>query len=362
MEYLYCNLIVAFRTDDEDKMFCTIDDMNLFAPQLGIDLGTTYTLVFVPGKGVVINEPSIVAVSPYSGEVLAVGDEAYNMLGKTPGDLKVLKPLKNGVIADYRVTEAMLSYFIDRALPSWSLFRPDVVVSVPVGVTSMERSAVVEAAHKAGARNAYVVKEPILAAIGAGINIQDAQGRMIVDIGGGTTDAAVISLGGIVASQSVKCAGTRIDYAITEYLKNNHGILIGERTAETVKINIGSAISLDEPLVEEVKGQDMVTGLPKSIKLTSNDIAKAIRPEVLEMTSAIKKVLQDTPPELSSDIIDNGIIMSGGTSLLRNLSNFVESEIGVPTRVSHNSLYCVINGTASILEHLDFYKKRLLSK
>ena len=239
--------------------------MALFAPKLGIDLGTTYTLVFVPGKGVVLNEPSVVAVSEQDNKILAVGDEAKEMIGRTPDDIVAYRPMKDGVIADYRVTEAMLRYYISKALGKYNLFRPDVLISVPAGVTSTERRAVIEAALKAGAKTAQVIKEPILAAIGAGIPIQEARGHMIVDIGGGTTDVAVISLGGIVASKSVKVAGNRIDHSIADYIKKQHNLAIGDKMAERIKITIGSAIPLDEELKMQVKGRDHLTGLPRSI-------------------------------------------------------------------------------------------------
>jgi rod shape-determining protein MreB len=270
--------------------------------------------------------------------------------------------MKDGVIADYRVTEAMLRYYIDKAMGKWNIIKPDVLVSVPAGVTSTERRAVIEAAIKAGAKNAYVVKEPILAAIGAGIPIHEAMGYMIVDIGGGTTDVAVISLGGIVASKSVKCAGNKLDQAITDYIKKTFNLGIGDKTAEDIKIKIGSAIPLDEELSINVRGRDFVTGLPKSFELKTNEIVKAISKDLREMIKAIKDVLQETPPELSSDIIDKGIIMTGGSSLLRNFPELVFRRTGVKAVLAKDALYCVVKGTGIALEHLDVYKKSIIAK
>jgi rod shape-determining protein MreB len=331
-------------------------------PKLGIDLGTTYTLVYVPGKGVVLREPSVVAVSEQENKILAVGDEAKNMIGRTPDDIVAYRPMKDGVIADYRVTEAMLRYYMRKATNWWSIFRPDVMISVPAGVTSAERRAVIEAAVKAGAKSASVVKEPILAAIGAGIPIHEAQGHMIVDIGGGTTDVAVISLGGIVASTSVKCAGNRIDEAIAAHIKKTFNLAIGDKTAEDIKMQIGSAIPLEEELVMTVKGRDYLTGLPRSIELSTNEVVKAIGRELREMVTAIRDVLQDTPPELAADIIDNGIIMSGGSSQLRNLPELVFRRTGVRATLADDALYSVAKGTGIALQHLDVYKKAILSK
>src|SRR3990167_7571232 len=294
-----------------------------FSPKLGIDLGTTTVLVFVPGKGIVLNEPSVVAVSVADNKILAVGNEAKEMIGRTPGDIIAYRPMKDGVIADYRVTEAMLRYYIKKSLGRWNIFRPEVMISVPAGVTSTERRAVVEAATKAGAREAYVVKEPILAAIGAGIPIHEARGHMIVDIGGGTTDVAVISLGGIVASTSVKCAGNRIDHAIADYTKKNFNLGIGDKTAEEIKVRIGSAVPLEEELTMTIKGRDFIAGLPRATEISTNEIVKAIDKELRQIIKAIKDVLQETPPELSADIIDQGIIMTGGTSQLKNLPELV---------------------------------------
>src|SRR3989338_5701935 len=336
--------------------------MSIFNNKLGIDLGTANTLVYKPGKGVVLNEPSVVAVSAEDKKILAVGLEAKEMIGKTPESIIAYRPMKDGVIADYRVTEAMLRYYIGKVLGPWNIFKPEVLISVPAGVTSTERRAVVEAAIKAGAKSAYVVKEPILAAIGAGIPIQEARGHMVVDIGGGTTDVAVISLGGIVESKSVKCAGNKIDNAIADYIKKNFNLAIGDKTAEDVKIKIGSAIALEDELVIEIKGRDFVAGLPRSVQVSTNEIVKAIDPELRQIVKAIKDVFQETPPELSADIIDQGIIMTGGTSQLRNLPELVFRRTGVKAHLAEDPLYCVAKGTGIALEHLDTYKKSILAK
>jgi rod shape-determining protein MreB len=336
--------------------------MGFFTVKLGIDLGTANTLVYVPGRGIVLNEPSVVAVSERDNRILSVGIEAKEMIGRTPDDIIAYRPMRDGVIADYRVTEAMLRYFISKAIGRWNIFKPEVMVSVPAGVTSTERRAVIEAALRAGAKNAYVVKEPILAAIGAGIPIYEARGHMVVDIGGGTTDVAVISLGGIVASTSVKCAGNRIDQAIADYIKKTFNLAIGDKTAEDIKIKIGSAVPLEEELTLVIKGRDFIAGLPRSVSVSTNEIVKAIDKELREMIKAIKDVLQETPPELSADIIDQGIIMTGGSSQLRNLPELVFRRTGVKAILAEDALYCVVKGTGVALEHLDTYKKSIIAK
>ncbi len=336
--------------------------MGFFSKKLGIDLGTANTLVFLPGKGIVLNEPSVVAVSEQDNKILAIGIEAKEMVGRTPDNIIAYRPMRDGVIADYRVTEAMLRYFITKALGKWNFSRPDVMVSVPAGVTSTERRAVVEAAVKAGAKNAYVVKEPILAAIGAGVPIHESLGHMIVDIGGGPTDVAVISLGGIVASTSVKCAGNKLDQAIADYIKKTFNLAIGDKTAENIKIKIGSAIPVDDELVMVIKGRDYIQGLPRTAEISTNEVVRAIDKELNLMIKAIKDVLQETPPELAADIIDQGIIMTGGSSLLRHLPDLVYRKTGVKARVAEDALYCVAKGTGIALEHLDVYKKAIISK
>jgi rod shape-determining protein MreB and related proteins len=333
-----------------------------FSPKLGIDLGTTTVLVYAPKRGIVLMEPSVVAVSAQENKILAVGSEAKAMIGRAPDSIIAYRPMKDGVIADYLVTEAMLRYFMRKALGKWNLFKPEVMVSVPAGVTSNQRRAVVEAATKAGARDAYVVKEPILAAIGAGIPIYEPYGNMVVDIGGGTTDVAVISLGGIVASNSVRCAGNKIDRAITEYMKKTFNLAIGDRTAEDIKIEIGSAVPLEQELKMSVKGRDYLTGLPRTVEIGTNEIVRAISRELREIIQAIKDVLQETPPELSADIIDHGITMTGGSSQLRNLPELVFRRTNVTARLAQDAQYCVAKGTGIALEHLDTYKRAISSK
>ena len=330
-------------------------------PKIGIDLGTTSVLIFVPGEGVVLNEPSVVAISD-DNQILAVGAEAKHMIGRTPENIRAFRPMKEGVIADYRITEAMLRYFMRKVLGKYALFRPEVMVSVPAGVTSTEKRAVVEAAVKAGARHAYVVKEPILAAIGAGIPIYEPEGHMIVDIGGGTIDVAVIALGGIVASNSVKCAGNRMDVAIIDHIKKTRNLAIGEKTAEEVKIAVGSALPLEDELKVEIHGRDFMTGMPRSTEVQSNEIVRATAKELREMVKAIKDVFQNTPPELASDIIDKGIIMTGGTSQLRNFTELIHRRTGVKAHIADQALFCVAKGTGVALEHLDTYKRTVLAK
>lgn len=336
--------------------------MAFFSPKLGIDLGTTNVLVFLPGKGVVLNEPSVVAVSSETNKVLAIGVEAKKMIGRTPDSIIAYRPMKDGVIADYRVTEAMLRYFMRKALGRWNFFKPTVLVSVPAGVTSTEKRAVIEAAVKAGAADAYVVKEPILAAIGAGIPIQEPSGRMVADTGGGTIDVAVISLGGIVASTSVKVAGNALDRAIVDYAKKQYNLSIGDKTAEEIKITIGSAVPVSEEIMMPVKGRDLVSGLPRTVEMKTNEIVEACNRELREMMNAIRKVLQETPPELASDIIDNGIILTGGTSQLRNMPELVFRRTGVEAKLAQDAYFCVARGTGVALKHLDTYKKSILSK
>jgi rod shape-determining protein MreB len=336
--------------------------MGFFTPKLGIDLGTANTLVFIPGKGVVLNEPSVVAISEIDNKILAVGNEAKDMVGRTPESIIAYRPMRDGVIADYRVTEAMLRYFFTKALSKWNIFKPEVMISVPAGITSTERRAVVEAAMKAGAKNAYVVKEPILAAIGAGIPIYEAHGHMVVDIGGGTTDVAVISLGGIVACTSVKCAGDRIDQSIIDYIKKTFNLAIGDKTAEQIKRDVGSAVLLEDELEMVIKGRDYLSGLPRSTTIKTNEIVKAVSKDLKEMIKAIKAVLQETPPELSADIIDRGIIMTGGTSQLRNLTELVYRKTGVKAILAKDALYCVAKGTGIAIDHLDTYKKSIIAK
>lgn len=336
--------------------------MSFLSPKIGIDLGTANTLVFVRGNGVALNEPSVVAIAEGEHKVLAVGLDAKDMIGRTPDTIVAYRPLKDGVIADYRVTEIMLRYYIKKVVGSWNPFRPEVMISVPAGITSTERRAVIEAALKAGAGNVYIVKEPILAAIGAGIPIQEAGGHIIVDIGGGTTDVAVISLGGVVASTSIKCAGDRIDSAITRHIRRKFNLSIGDKTAEEIKVKIGTAKDLGKELTMEVKGSDYVTSLPKTVTVRSNEVASAIEAELDEIIKAIKEVLQATPPELAADIIDKGIILTGGSSLLRKLPDLVTEKTGVKAQLANDALFCVAKGTGAALDHLEIYKKSVIAK
>jgi len=331
--------------------------MSFLAPQLGVDLGTANTLVFVRGKGIVLNEPSVVALRKGESRVLAVGAEAKRMVGKTPDEIKAHRPLKDGVIADYRMTEVMLRYCISRAIGSWRLFKPEVIISVPVGITSMERRAVIEAALKAGAGNVHVIKEPILSAIGAQMPIHEPGGHAIVDIGGGTTDAAIISLGGIVASGSIKCAGSRLDGAVMRYVKRVFGLEMGEKTAEEAKIKIGAAKRIPKPLSLEISGSDFVSGLPRTITLTSNDIAQAIEDELGQIIQVIKDVLQDVPPELAGDIIEKGMILTGGTSQLRKLPELIAEKTGIKTKRADDALFCVAKGAGAAFARIGVFKK-----
>ncbi len=336
--------------------------MSIFSQKLGIDLGTVNTLVYLPGKGIVLNEPSVVAISEYTKEVLAIGTEARAVVGKTVDGVIAHRPMRDGVIADYRMTTIMLAHFIKKSLGFWSFLKPEVMISVPAGVSSTERRAVVESALKAGAKKAHVVREPIVAAIGAGIPINEPTGHMVVDIGGGTTDVAVISLGSIQASTSVKCAGNKIDYAITVHLKKKHNLAIGDRTAERIKIKIGSAIPVDEPIEIIVKGRDYISGLPRSVTLNTNEIVNAIDDELRQIIEAIKVVLQDTLPELASDIIDTGIVMTGGTSQLKNFPELVYRRTGVKALLADDSSQCVVKGIGIAMNHLEQYNRALLSK
>ncbi|MBP9759866.1 MAG: rod shape-determining protein [Candidatus Pacebacteria bacterium] len=336
--------------------------MGFFSPKLGIDLGTTTTLVYVPEKGIVLNEPSVVAVSLEDHRVLAVGAEAKTMIGKTPDGIVAYRPMKDGVIANYRITETMLAYYMKKAMGRFAFFRPDVIISVPAGVTSTERRAVIEAAVKAGAKHAYVIKEPVLAAIGAGIPIHEPRGHIVADIGGGTIDVAVVSLGGIVASTSVKCAGNRLDRAIQDYVKKKHNMAIGEKMAEDIKIGIGSALPLEEELTMEIRGRDVISGLPQTTELRTNEIVRAIGKELREMIEAIKFVLQETPPELAADIIDRGVTMTGGSSQLRNFPELVFRRTGVRAILAEHAPLCVARGTGIALTHLDTYKRTVLAK
>jgi rod shape-determining protein MreB len=333
----------------------------MFVKKIAIDLGTKNILVYVPKKGIVVNEPSVVAVSKIDGKVLAVGLDAKDMIGRTPDTITAERPLKNGVIANYQTTEAMLRYFINKAMGGIRLFRPEVMVAVPGGITSTERRAVIDATIAAGARAAYIIKEPIVAAIGADIPIGAASGHMIIDIGGGTAEIAVISLGGIVSSGSVRIGGTKFDQSISEFIRHKYNLAIGENTAEDVKIKVGSALSTEPTLMTEVTGRDMITGLPRTISVTSDDTVEALQHDLGQLIEAVKEVLHATPPELSADVMDKGIIMSGGSSMLRNLDELIARATGVPTYVAEEPLLCVAKGTGIALENLESYKRSILA-
>ncbi len=334
----------------------------MLARKIGIDLGTANTLVHIPKKGVVINEPTVVAVSDENNRILAVGNSAKKMLGRTPESITVYRPMKDGVIADYRITEALLKYFIGKVLGRWRVFRPDVMISVPAGITSTEKRAVIEAAVKAGAKNAYVVKEPVLAAIGAGLLINEPVGQMIIDIGGGTSEMAVISLGGIVSCESVRIGGDKLDQAISRYIRKKHNLAIGEKMAETIKIKIGSALPQEEDTSMKIQGRDLIDGLPKTIEIKGNEITDAISEQIREIIKSVKNVLQTTPPELIADIMDHGMFLSGGGALLRNLDNLIIESTGVECRLAKDPLLCVVKGTGVALEHLEIYKRSIMSK
>ncbi len=334
----------------------------MFARKIGIDLGTCNSLVFLPQKGIVLNEPSVVAVSPSENKIIAVGAEAKEMIGRAPETIKIYRPLKDGVIADYRVTQAMIRYFMEKSLGSFRIFKPDLVISVPAGITSTEKRAVREAALSAGARECYLVKEPILSAIGAGVPINSTLGHMIIDIGGGTTEIAVISLGGIVTSNSVRVAGDKLDEAIASFIRRKYNLAIGSQTAEEIKIRIGTAISEENEEYFEIKGSDLGKGLPRTIKISSNEIYEAIKDTLDEIVKAVKRVLRETPPELSADIIDRGIVIAGGGALLRNIDALFSKETGVPSFVADEPLLCVAKGTGAILENLDLYRRSIMSR
>ena len=320
---------------------------------IGIDLGTANILVYVRGKGIMVREPSVVALDKESGKILAVGEEARQMIGRTPGNIIAVRPLKDGVIADYDVTETMLKYFIEKVSPKPRLFRPQVVVCIPSGVTSVEKRAVLEAAMQAGAKNTYLIEEPMAAAVGAGIDIYEASGNMVVDVGGGTTDIAVISLGGIVISQSLRIGGDKFDEAIIKYIKKMYNLMIGERTAEEVKIQIGSAYPVEEGREMAIRGRDLVSGLPRTITFTAADSFQAMAEPINNVIDGIKAVLERTPPELASDIHDKGIVLSGGGALLGGFTKLLSEEIRVPIHLAEDPLSCVVLGTGKILENID---------
>jgi len=334
----------------------------MFVRKIGIDLGTCNSLVFIPKKGVVLQEPSVVAVTLSENKILAVGEKAKEMIGRTPDTIRVYRPLKDGVIADFRVTQAMLRYFIDKISGHFRFLKPELIIGVPAGITSTERRAVIEAGTAAGAKQVFLAKEPILAAIGAGIPINSCSGHMIIDIGGGTTEVAVISLGGIVTCHSLRTAGDKIDIGISDFIKKKHNLAIGEQTAEEIKIKIGTAIPEKEEKFLEIRGRDLISGLPRNIKISSNEVAETIYDPLSEIIKVVKAVLRDTPPELSADIMDKGMVLSGGGALLRNIDELIAQSTGVPCFIAEDSLSCVAKGTGVVLENLEIYKKSIMSK
>lgn len=334
----------------------------MFIRKIGIDLGTANTIVFVPGRGFVINEPTIVALSVPENKVMAVGKEAKDMIGRTPSDIKPYQPLKDGVIADYYITKAILKYFIKKSLSSFNVFKPDVVISVPAGITQTERRAVVNAAKEAGAKEAYIVREPILAALGAGIPINSHSGNMIINIGGGTSETAVVSLGGIVSWASLRVAGNKFDQAIIEFIKKKYSLAIGQQTAENIKIQVGAALPSKDKRSIVVRGRDLISGLPKDINFTSNEVAEALHPHLLDIAGAIQNVFNETPPELVADIMEKGMIISGGGAHIPYLPEFFKRMLGVNAYIAEEPLFCVAKGAGLILTHLDVYKRTLLNK
>jgi rod shape-determining protein MreB len=330
-----------------------------FIRDMGIDLGTANTLVYIKGKGIVAREPSVVAIETHTRKVLAVGEEAKKMIGRTPGNIVAIRPLKDGVIADFDVTQNMLKYFIKLASPRRSLFQPRVVVCVPSGVTEVEKRAVEEAAIHAGARDAYLIEEPMAAAIGAGLPVHEATGSMIVDIGGGTTEVAIISLGGIVTSKSIRVGGDELDESIVSYIKKEYSLMIGERTAENIKITIGSAETSSEEKTMDIRGRDLISGLPKTISITSLEIYEAMKEQIYAILEAIKSTLEKTPPELASDIIEQGIMLTGGGALLDGIDRIIIIETGMPVHIAENPLDCVAIGTGKALESIDVLRKSI---
>ena len=332
----------------------------MFAKRLGIDLGTANVLVYVKGRGITINEPAVVALAVRDNTVVAVGEEARSMIGRTPSSISVIRPMRDGVIADYLITEAMLRYFIQKTVGRFNLIKPEVMVCIPAGVTSVEQRAVRDAAEQAGARRpAHLIPEPLAAAIGARIPVGSPSGNMIVDIGGGRTEAAVISMYGIVVSESVRVAGDRMDDAIAAYIKRRHNLIVGDRTAEDVKMAIGCALPLEEELTMEVRGRDQISGLPKTVVVSSQEVTQAVQDCLASIVQTVRSVLEHTPPELSSDVIDRGIVLTGGGSMLRHLDLLLTQETGVPCQTAENPLDCVAIGSGAALEHLEVIKRSL---
>lgn len=330
--------------------------------RIAIDLGTANTAVWVVGEGLVSNEPTVVAISSDDNKVVAVGEDAKRMLGRTPESLIASRPMREGVIADYNTTQAMLSYFIGKVVGRFQFIKPDVMICVPAGCTQVERRAALDATLSSGASHAFLIDEPLAAAIGAGIPVSAPSGHMILDIGGGAAEAAVISLGGVVVHKSVRVAGNKLDDAIKAYLKKEHNLIVGDQTAEDIKIKVGSATKLEKKENLEISGRDQVFGLPRSIQVTSDEITVALRTPLLQIIGAVKGVLEETPPELAADIIDKGIVMSGGTSLLRNFNKLLTEETGVPAHVAEDAMLCVVRGTGVVMENIELWKRSVITK
>jgi rod shape-determining protein MreB and related proteins len=336
--------------------------MAFFGKKLGIDLGTTETIIYRLGVGIVLREPTVVAMDIKNKKVLAMGEEAKQMLGKTPGEIVAYTPIKDGAIADYKVTEQLLHYFITKVLGNFSMFKPEVMISIPSSISSTERRAVMEAVLKAGAKEVFVIKEPVLSAVGAGVLIHEPKGRMVMNIGGGTTDVAIISLGGVVSSKSIKYGGDRLDQTISDVVKKNHGVTIGLRTAANIKHTIGSAMMLKDDKAILVKGRDLLTGLPKEVKVTVNEISAGIKKDIEEIAKVAVEVFTETPPELASDIMEHGILLTGAGAQLQNLPEFLEGLLRVKSYVADEPDLCVIKGMGIVLAHLDNYKRSVISK
>ena len=344
----------------EKKGFKSLFGFGKMTKDMGIDLGTANTLVYIKGQGIVVREPSVVAIRDDSKEVLAVGEEAKRMIGRTPGNIVAIRPMKDGVIADFDVTQSMLSYFIQKAAAKKGVVSPRIAICVPFGVTEVEKRAIEEAARTAGAKDAFLIEEPMAAAIGAGLRIEEPEGNMVVDIGGGTSEIAIISLGGIVTAKSIRLGGDELDEAIVNYVKKEYSLMIGERTAEDVKIRIGSAYKEGDEMEMEIRGRDLITGLPKTMQISSSEVRDALRDPVNSIVDGIKSTLEKTPPELASDIMENGIMLTGGGALLKGLDKLVKEETGMPVKIAENPLDCVAIGTGKSVEDQEIFEKVLM--
>ena len=344
----------------EKKGFKSLFGFGKMTKDMGIDLGTANTLVYIKGQGIVVREPSVVVIRDDSKEVLAVGEEPKRMIGRTPGNIVAIRPMKDGVIADFDVTQSMLSYFIQKAAAKKGVVSPRIAICVPFGVTEVEKRAIEEAARTAGAKDAFLIEEPMAAAIGAGLRIEEPEGNMVVDIGGGTSEIAIISLGGIVTAKSIRLGGDELDEAIVNYVKKEYSLMIGERTAEDVKIRIGSAYKEGEEMEMEIRGRDLISGLPKTMQISSSEVRDALRDPVNSIVDGIKSTLEKTPPELASDIMENGIMLTGGGALLKGLDKLVKEETGMPVKIAENPLDCVAIGTGKSVEDQEIFEKVLM--